>query len=256
MLKTREFGEQDEDALRARSEHLAKDESRGPVGRSGFHPDLSSQQTSQVVPTRTSSGSGIFIGAANDSCGGKVEDDAELVENRPVVGSGQCIPMTDVDAGGAAAKTIATQHLLVVDDDDGVRSACLEIARRMGFHVHEAESVPSARGVLKQLPIDLLLLDLKMPGGGGLSLLEETKALHPEMSVVVMTAFATVASAVEAMQIGASEYLTKPFALEELTTMLGRASQRRRIDLESRLLREKLRSQKGDGFIIGNSPEM
>ena len=160
-------------------------------------------------------------------------------------------------ASGARAGTIVTaQHLLVVDDDDSVRNACCEIARRMGFHVHSADSVPAARTVLKQLPVDLLLLDMKLPGGGGLLLLEETRALHPETAVVVMTAFATVSSAVEAMRIGAADYLTKPFALEELTSMLGRASQRRHFDLESRLLREKLRSQKGDGHIIGNSPEM
>jgi two-component system response regulator HydG len=151
---------------------------------------------------------------------------------------------------------VSSQHLLVVDDDDSVRNACCEIARRMGFQVHEAESVPSARAILKQLHIDLLLLDLKLPGGGGLLLLEETRALHTETAVVVMTAFATVSSAVEAMRIGAADYLTKPFALEELTSMLTRASQRRHFDLESRLLREKLRSQKGDGHIIGNSPEM
>jgi len=164
------------------------------------------------------------------------------------------------DAPGAPAirpdSLVSAQHLLVVDDDDSVRNACCEIARRMGFHVHEADSVPSARAVMKQLPLDLILLDMKLPGGGGLLLLEETKALHPETAVVVMTAFATVSSAVEAMRIGAADYLTKPFALEELTAMLTRASQRRRYDLESRLLREKLRSQKGDGHIIGNSPEM
>jgi len=151
---------------------------------------------------------------------------------------------------------IATQHLLVVDDDDSVRNACAEIARRMGFNVHTAESVPTARAILKQIPIDLMLLDMKLPGGGGLLLLEETKVLHPETAVVVMTAFATVSSAVEAMRIGAADYLTKPFALEELTAMLTRASQRRHFDLESRMLREKLRTQKGDGHIIGNSPEM
>jgi DNA-binding NtrC family response regulator len=155
---------------------------------------------------------------------------------------------------------ISTMHLLVVDDDDPVRHACSEIARGMGFTVHAAESVPSARSVLKLQTIDLLLLDLKLPGGGGLQLLEEVKALYPETAVVVMTAYATVSSAVEAMRIGASDYLTKPFALDDLTAKLGRASQQRHHDLEARLLREKLRSQKGDGQggnqIIGTSPEM
>lgn len=159
-------------------------------------------------------------------------------------------------AGLTMEVDISTLHILVVDDDDPVRRACCEIASGMGFTVHAADSVPSAREVLKHQAIDLLLLDLKLPGGGGLMLLEEVKALHPETAVVVMTAFATVSSAVEAMRIGATDYLTKPFALDELTAMLGRATQRRQFDVESRLLREKLRTQKGDGNIIGNSPEM
>ena len=126
----------------------------------------------------------------------------------------------------------------------------------MGFTVHNADSVPAARTVLQKQQIDLLLLDMKLPGGGGLALLGEVKTLYPEIAVLVMTAYATVSSAVEAMKIGASDYLTKPFAVEELTAMLGRVARRRQVDLESRLLREKLRSQTGEGHIIGNSPEM
>jgi two-component system response regulator HydG len=181
----------------------------------------------------------------------RAEEVGDAVSPGPYVSS-----VSDAQRIPTIGSGLATQHLLVVDDDDSVRNACAEIARRMGFNVHTADSVPTARAILKQIPIDLLLLDMKLPGGGGLLLLEETKVLHPETAVVVMTAFATVSSAVEAMRIGAADYLTKPFALEELTAMLTRASQRRHFDLESRLLREKLRTQKGDGHIIGNSPEM
>ncbi|WP_263384043.1 sigma-54-dependent transcriptional regulator [Granulicella arctica] len=154
------------------------------------------------------------------------------------------------------ADQIPVLRVLVVDDDGPVRTACCEIAAGMGFHVSSAESVPEARAVLRRQAVDMLLLDLKLPGGGGLMLLEEVKALHPETTVVVMTAFATVSSAVEAMRIGAGDYLTKPFALEELTTVLDRAGQRRSFDLESRKLRDRLRTQKGMGNLIGRSPEM
>ena len=151
-------------------------------------------------------------------------------------------------------------HLLVVDDDDAVRNACLEIARKMGFAVVGAHDVASARAILKHQKLDLMLLDLKLPGSsggsGGLSLLENVKMLNPETVVIVMTAFATVSSAVEAMRIGAGDYLTKPFALEELVTVLERAGERRHFDLESRRLREKLRQHKGTGHLIGRSPEM
>jgi len=147
-------------------------------------------------------------------------------------------------------------HVLVVDDDEAVRKACCKIAAGMGFSVVGADSATTARAILKHQRIDLLLLDLKLPGGGGLPLLEQVKALHPDTAVIVMTAFATVSSAVEAMRIGAGDYLTKPFALEELTTVLERAAQLHTIDVQSRLLRERLRTQQGMGGLVGHSPEM
>ncbi len=166
------------------------------------------------------------------------------------------------DAGTSAMEAAPVLQVLVVDDDGPVRQACCEIATSMGYQVSSAANAPEARAVLKRQSIDLLLLDLKLPDGangssqGGLRLLEEVKALHPETGVVVMTAFATVSSAVEAMRIGAGDYLTKPFALEELTTVLDRAGQRRQFDVESRRLRERLRTTTGMGNLIGRSPEM
>jgi two-component system response regulator HydG len=147
-------------------------------------------------------------------------------------------------------------RILVVDDDVSLRKACCEIASGMGFVPLAAGSVQEALTVLLQQQVELLLLDLKLPGGGGLKLLGEVKTLYPHMGVVVMTAFATVASAVEAMRIGAGDYLTKPFALEELTSVLGRSSRRLYFDLESRRLRERLRAQTALGGLIGSSPEM
>ncbi|RZU42946.1 two component Fis family sigma54 specific transcriptional regulator [Edaphobacter modestus] len=147
-------------------------------------------------------------------------------------------------------------HVLVVDDDTSVRHACCSIAEKMGFAVAGADSVAQARQILKHRKIDVLLLDLKLPDGGGLTLLEQVKMLYPDTAVVVMTAFATVSSAVEAMRIGARDYLTKPFALEEMTTVLERAGQRVHFDHESRLLRERLRSQKDTDGLVGRSPEM
>jgi two-component system response regulator HydG len=158
--------------------------------------------------------------------------------------------------GTAVTAGLPALHLLVVDDDDSVRNACCEIARKMGFVVVSAADLAGARAILKHHKVDLLLLDLKLAGASGLTLLEEVKVLHAETSVVVMTAFATVASAVEAMRIGAGDYLTKPFSLEELMTVLERAAERTHFDLESRRLRDKLRNPKGSGHLIGRSPEM
>jgi DNA-binding NtrC family response regulator len=163
------------------------------------------------------------------------------------------------DARGQAVSTaehLGLLHVLVVDDDEAVRKACCQIAAGMGFEVVGAESATAARAILKQRRIDLLLLDLKLPGGGGLPLLEQVKALHPDTAVIVMTAFATVSSAVEAMRIGAGDYLTKPFALEELTAVLERTGQQLQMDVQSRQLRERLRTQQGMGGLVGRSPEM
>jgi two-component system response regulator HydG len=167
------------------------------------------------------------------------------------------VPMADKDASKGGAQKFGLLHVLVVEDDAAVRKACCQIASDLGFAVVlGAESATAAQGILKHHQVDVLLLDLKLPGGGGLPLLERVKALHPDTAVIVMTAFATVASAVEAMRIGAGDYLTKPFALEELTTVLERTAQQLELDVQSRLLRERLRTQQGMGGLVGRSPEM
>jgi two-component system response regulator HydG len=169
------------------------------------------------------------------------------------------LPGKELEKGGSAEHIDPMHgllHVLVVDDDEAVRKACCKIASGMGFAVVGADSATTARSILKHQRIDLLLLDLKLPGGGGLHLLEQVKALHPDMAVIVMTAFATVSSAVEAMRIGAGDYLTKPFALEQLTSVLERAAQLHTMDVQSRLLRERLRTQQGMGGLVGRSPEM
>jgi CheY-like chemotaxis protein len=148
-------------------------------------------------------------------------------------------------------------RLLVVDDDPSLRKACCEIATGMGFITLAADSVPEALNVLaQQQQVEMLLLDLKIPGGGGLKLLSQVKTLYPKMGVVVMTAFATVSSAVEAMRIGAGDYLTKPFALEDLTAVLDQSRRKLQIDVAGRRLRERLRTERGMGDLIGNSAEM
>jgi DNA-binding NtrC family response regulator len=147
-------------------------------------------------------------------------------------------------------------HVLIVDEEATIRKACAEIAAGMGFVTLVAESLPAARSIMARQSIDLLLLDLKMPNSSGLLLLEEIRGRYPKTVVVVMTAYATVNSAVEAMRLGAGDYLTKPFTLEELTTVLERSAQRRAFDLESRALRDRLRAGTGMGSLIGRAPSM
>ena len=147
-----------------------------------------------------------------------------------------------------------TLSLLVVDDDPPVLRACSEVAKGMGFAVHGAGSGDEARAFVSTHAPDVILMDLKMPGGG-LSLLESIRTQRPRSSVVVMTAYATVPSAVEAMRIGATDYLTKPFAMDELTGVLERASKVRKTEMETMRVQSSLKSQLG-AALIGTAPAM
>ncbi len=165
-------------------------------------------------------------------------------------------PRTKPEPDRASATESNALRILVVEDDPPVRHACAEIARGLGYLVETADSVPAAQLVLKRTTVDILLLDLKLPGGGGFSLLQTLRESHPRVTSVVMTAFATVNSAVEAMRTGAGDYLAKPFTVEELTAVLERAAERRRTLNESRILRDQLRTGKAAGLLVGQSPAM
>jgi len=170
--------------------------------------------------------------------------------------------LPDVWDWRASEQDLPRLHLLVADEDAEVRAACVEIGRRLGFQVAEAARVESAQAVVRHQKVDLVLLDLKIAGvgtginAGGMSLLEEVKNLHPGTSVIAMTTTGTVASAVETMRMGAEDYLTKPFALDDLVTTLKRCALQTHLDTEKRMLRERLRSQRGSGPLIGHSPVM
>ena len=147
-------------------------------------------------------------------------------------------------------------RVLVVDDDENIRSVCRQILLRNGAEVVCVSTLTDAELSLRNEIFDLLLLDMKLPDGSGISLLKYVRAHQSDMAVVVMTAFATVSSAVEAMRIGASDYITKPFAMEELTTILRRAGQRVKLNRDRLILRAKLRSQNAENELIGRSAEM
>ncbi len=150
----------------------------------------------------------------------------------------------------------ACLHLLVVDPDAAVRSACAEIAAGLGYAVESTGDLTQARSLLCSHVADILLVDLPVASNHGLELVSEVKALHPDISVIVMTVMSSVGKAVEAMRRGACDYLTKPFAMDELSAVLDRAAQDHRTDTATRRLREQLRLSEGPGAIIGRSPAM
>lgn len=147
-------------------------------------------------------------------------------------------------------------NLLVIDDERAIREACRDAAHAAGFNTFIADSAEHANRILEQQAVDIVLLDLRLPGANGLEALKTIRSRRPNAVVIVMTGFATVASAVQAMKYGAFDYISKPFTLDELRVMLERAIDELKMTTEKRVLRERLRSKHGFGSIIGRSPEM
>ena len=147
-------------------------------------------------------------------------------------------------------------NLLVVDDERAIREACREVAQSLGFNTFGADSAEHAYRLLDAQGIDAVLLDLRLPGAGGLEALNRIKSIRPDAVIVVVTGYGTVQSAVQAMKNGAYDYVTKPFSLDELKLLLDRVASHLKLKSENRILREKIKSKQGFGSIIGRSPEM
>jgi DNA-binding NtrC family response regulator len=147
-------------------------------------------------------------------------------------------------------------NLLIVDDDRVVREACREVAQASGFNAQVAESAEMAYRSLDGHSTDVVLLDLRLPGAGGLEALHAIKQHRPDVLVIMVTGYGTVESAVQAMKDGAYDYVTKPFSMDELRLLLTRVAGHLRLKSENRLLRETIKSRQGFGNIIGRAPEM
>lgn len=154
------------------------------------------------------------------------------------------------------APSRAPLAVLVIDDERSVRAGCHETAQALGYLTYTAETAADGYAVLEAHSIEIVLLDLRLPGITDLEALHEIRSRWPEVIVVVITGYATVESAVRAMKMGAYDYIAKPFNVEELELLLERVSEHLQLTAENRLLREKLRSTHGFGGLIGCAPEM
>ena len=146
-------------------------------------------------------------------------------------------------------------NLLIVEDERSVRECCREVARSLGFNTQVAESRDEAYRILGNANADVVLLDLRLPGSNGLEVLREIKRQRPEAVVIVMTGFATVQSAVQAMKLGAYDYITKPFNFDELRLELERVAGHLEADSGEPPV-ATLKSKHGFGQMVGHSPEM
>jgi DNA-binding NtrC family response regulator len=141
-------------------------------------------------------------------------------------------------------------RILIVDDEANARAALSEILHEDGYTTETAADGFKALGKLIEFDPDVVLTDLKMPGLDGIGLVEKGRELCPTALFVVMTAFGTIDSAVQAVKRGAENYLTKPLDTEALAVVVGRAVEKARLQRENRRLRERLRERNALAHIV------
>lgn len=156
----------------------------------------------------------------------------------------------------AARRQTVPMNVLVVDDEQAVRDTCAAVATQSGMKAMVAATAEEALEVLEHSAVDILLTDLKLPRATGVELLKLVHDMHPEVAVVVLTQYGSIESAVEVTRLGAMDYVTKPFRIEELRSRLERVARAVDLQQENRLLREQLRTRPGFGRLIGVSMKM
>lgn len=147
-------------------------------------------------------------------------------------------------------------RILVVDDEMIVCESCQRILEEEGFEVEIALSGQEAFDKMKENPFDIVITDLKMPGIDGMEVLSTFRNEYPDAIIIMITGFSTVETAVEAMKLGAFDYIPKPFTPDEVTIVVKKALEKRSLQLENIYLRQELQEKYGFHNIVGKSKKM
>lgn len=147
-------------------------------------------------------------------------------------------------------------RFLVVDDEPSIRKLCMTIGEKLGFICSEAESAEVALATLERQAADVVIADLKLPQMSGVNLLREIKRILPGVEVAIMTGHGTIESAVDAMKVGAYDYIEKPFRVEKLRLLLQRMAEKIRLVNENQVLRERMDTEVRLDGIVGTSAKV
>ncbi len=164
------------------------------------------------------------------------------------------VPAMTEEAG--VRREVVPMNILIVDDEQSIRETCATVSEQCGMKAAAVATAEEALEVLEHSAIDIVLTDLKLPRSNGVELLKQVHDRHPEIAVVMLTQYGTIESAVEVTRLGAVDYVTKPFRIEELRSRLERVARAVELQQENRLLREQLRTRPGFGGLIGVSMKM
>ncbi|MFH1266798.1 MAG: sigma-54 dependent transcriptional regulator, partial [Planctomycetota bacterium] len=147
-------------------------------------------------------------------------------------------------------------QILVVDDEEVVCRSCDRLLSEEGYEVDTSQDPREGLVLAEQNPYDVILVDLKMPGIGGMEFLRRIKSIRPDTEVVIMTGYAQISTAVEAIKLGAFDYVPKPLSPDQLVVTIGKALETKEIRSENRYLRRELESRYKFDNMIGRGKEM
>jgi len=154
-------------------------------------------------------------------------------------------------------KEMQPSRILVVDDESSIRIALFRALEKRGHQILTANSLTEAETLASsEQALDLLLVDLRLPDGNGLDLMVKLQKIHPQCQTLVLTGFGTIQNAVEATKRGAFHYITKPFNIDEVLTLVDKAIEHKKLRQENKNLRSQLHEKYKFENIIGNSPEI
>ncbi len=145
---------------------------------------------------------------------------------------------------------------MIIDDEPLMRITVQDALINEGYQVTSAETGKKGLSLFKENPVDILITDLRLPDQDGLHILKEIRTIHPETQVIIITAYGSIDSAVTAMKEGASDYLTKPFSMDELLLVIRRLLRMKQLEEENVLLRERIEERFGLEGLVGKSPQM